>query len=220
MIKAVEVISTIQGEGCDCGKRMLLLRFKTCNRICSYCDTIDKIKILKEEEYSLDQLQEIINDNYLGLLLTGGEITVEKHFEDSINIINNLNYPICNVETNGYQLIELIEKIDKSKNVRYMYSPKIFNRKELKAEVNRTIAFLSNNNVFIKVVYQENELINKYLEFLSMVSINDRVFLMPEGKTKEEQFEKMEKVISFVKYMGYNFSPRFHVLLWSDKRGV
>ena len=47
-----------------------------------------------------------------------------------------------------------------------------------------------------------------------------QVFLMPEGKTKDEQFEKMERILEFAKINGYNFSPRFHVLLWSNKRGV
>jgi len=30
----------------------------------------------------------------------------------------------------------------------------------------------------------------------------------------------MENIISFAKQYGYNFTPRFHVLLWGDKRGV
>ena len=33
-----------------------------------------------------------------------------------------------------------------------------------------------------------------------------QVFLMPEGKTKDEQFEKMERILEFAKINGYNFS--------------
>jgi len=47
-----------------------------------------------------------------------------------------------------------------------------------------------------------------------------QVFLMPEGKTKEEQLNKMEMVAKYAKVNGYNISPRLHVLIYDNKRGV
>ena len=47
-----------------------------------------------------------------------------------------------------------------------------------------------------------------------------QVYLMPQGKTRDEQWNKMDNIIMTAKINGYNFSPRFHVLMYSDKRGV
>ena len=48
----------------------------------------------------------------------------------------------------------------------------------------------------------------------------DRVFIMPQGMTRAEQFKRMETVFSFCRDNGYMMSPRLHVLIFDNKRGV
>jgi len=43
---------------------------------------------------------------------------------------------------------------------------------------------------------------------------------MAEGKTKEEQIQKQDAVKRIAEAYKFNFSPRLHVLQYSNKRGV
>jgi len=138
-VKLIECFNTFQGEGPDSGQAMTILRVKYCNLSCPWCDTQVKMRISMEAPHSLKEIQENISQNRTGILLTGGEPTINKHFDDTLSLINDLEYPIANVESNGYNLLELIEKADPTKNVHYMYSPKIFNSKD------RDLALLRSN---------------------------------------------------------------------------
>ncbi|OQA58530.1 MAG: 7-carboxy-7-deazaguanine synthase [Candidatus Atribacteria bacterium ADurb.Bin276] len=84
-IKLIECMNfTWQAEGDDCGKKMLLTRFKYCNRAhgyleenglhpCPFCDTITKMKIETESDYYIKDLQMMIEENNLALMISGGE---------------------------------------------------------------------------------------------------------------------------------------------------
>ncbi len=50
IVRAIEVFITYQGEGPDSGQRMLLVRYKRCNRNCPWCDTEVKMRISHEFE--------------------------------------------------------------------------------------------------------------------------------------------------------------------------
>ena len=218
IIKATECIVTWQGEGCDSGKRMLLIRVRYCSRekelrACKFCDTIIKQRNSLESEYKLKDLQKIINEEKTGLLVTGGECTYDLHFNDTVKLLNNLTYPICNVETNGYDLINLIPKIDPIKNVIYIYSPKIFSIDDLKTEIERTKRLKDFKNVCFKVVYQKGVSVMGYLEFLTTLKdINNRVYLMPEGKNRKELLQNAPEVFDICESRKFNFSSRDHII--------
>lgn len=214
VIKAVEVFSTWQGECVDTGKRMLLIRFKQCSRKtpCPFCDTQVKLRISVETKYIISQLQQVIDEQKLGLLCSGGEPTFEPHFQDTLVLLNDLNYSIANVETNGYNLLDLIKRVDPSKNVRYMYSPKIFKVSELEEEIERTKKLKEYEQVFIKLVYEDWEFINLYLSFLQELDINHRVFLMPEGATREDLIRNSPRVFDMAEKCKFNFSTRAHII--------
>ena len=68
-VKLIESCITWQGEGPDSGRRMLMLRFKRCNRNCSWCDTQVRMRNAMESDYSLHDLQLII-DQYNAYITT------------------------------------------------------------------------------------------------------------------------------------------------------
>jgi organic radical activating enzyme len=170
------------------------------------------MRVTKEAEYSLQYLQEIIDNEKLGLLCTGGEPTFKPHIEDAASLLNELRYPISNVETNGYNLLELVERIDTTKNVKYIYSPKIFSSKDLDNEKNLTNEVKNLKNVFIKLVYENNEYIHDYLEFLSSLNINERIYIMPEGTTRESLIKNSPTVFDIIEKYMFNFSSRSHII--------
>lgn len=215
-VRLIENFCSFQGEGPDLGRAMVILRCKTCNLDCPWCDTKVKMRISNEANYSLQELQDIIDQKKVGVLVTGGEPTVGKHIDDSVAILNELNYLIANVETNGYNLEGLISRVDLKKSIKFIYSPKIFSEEDLELAITKTKDFLSFRSVYFKIVYEDVDLIHTYLEMLSSLcgysNEYHRVYLMPEGSTREELIERAGKVFNACEKYKFNFSTRSHII--------
>ena len=110
-VRLIENFVSWQGEGPDSGRAMIILRFKSCNLKCPWCDTSVKMRISAEAPYKLSDIQCTINKTNAGILVTGGEPTVDRHIKETIMLLNELEYPIANVETNGYDLPYLLKNI-------------------------------------------------------------------------------------------------------------
>jgi 7-carboxy-7-deazaguanine synthase len=213
-INCIENICTLQGEGPSTGRRMLLLRFKKCNRICKWCDTILKMRITMESEYKLSDIQNVLDEQKCSPMISGGEPTFDTNFQSTISLLNNLKYDqYANVETNGYDLLNLIKEVNPDKPIYYIYSPKIFNEDEFNIEVSKSEKLLNIDNVYFKIVISPNdELINNFLYFLSKHDINQKVFLMPEGVTRDELIKNSPLVFDLCEEYKFNFSSRMHII--------
>lgn len=217
VVRLIESIVTWQGEGPDSGVRMLLCRFKRCNRAysgnaCPWCDTNVKMRCLVETEFSLGDLQHEIELNNVGLMITGGEPTFGINLNGTVRMLNTLKYPVANVETNGHQLEKLIESVPSTKKVKYIYSPKLFSQEDIDFSVDLCKKIADNPKVFIKFVYERNNVSDSFLEILSNLNINHRVFLMPEGTTKEKLLENSPIVFDAAETFKFNFSSRNHII--------
>ena len=214
-VKLIENFVSWQGEGPDSGQAMIILRFKTCNLNCPWCDTSVKMRISAEAPHMLSDIQETVYERRAGLLITGGEPTVPKHIDETAMLLNELNYPIANVESNGFQLEKLIEMIDPSKNVRFIYSPKMFSNNDLENVIAETLKLLPYENVYLKVVWDESQLVMDYIEWLKdHIDINDatKVWLMPEGTTRTDLIRNAERVFDACEKYKFNFSSRSHII--------
>ncbi len=218
-VNLIECFNTFQGEGPDSGQAMIILRFKNCNLNCPWCDTKVKMRISMEAPYKLKEIQETIIKTRSGLLITGGEPTIKKHFNDTLSLINDLNYPVANVESNGYRLSELIEKADPTKNVHYMYSPKIFNAKDRDLALSHSNLLLTAypDKVYIKIVYEDRPEIHQYLEWMSIfignnISNFNKVWLMPEGTHRADLISNAGMVFDVCEKYRFNFSSRSHII--------
>ena len=216
-INCIETFVSWQGEGKSAGQRMLIVRFKRCNKIesgkgCSWCDTKLKLRISVEYSISLDDIQKILDKEKCGLLITGGCPTYDTNLDQTVSMLNNLNYSISNVESNGYDLFKLISKVEPSKNVNYSYSPKIFTIDDLQDEIEKSEKLALIPNVYFKIVYDGRALIDQYLDFIETLNINSRVFLMTEGTSKEDLIKNSGKVFDVAEYYKFNFSSRDHII--------
>ena len=215
-VKLIENFVSWQGEGPDSGRSMIILRFKTCNLKCSWCDTSVKMRISAEAPYKLDDIQETIYESKAGLLITGGEPTVKKHFEEAAMLLNELDFPVANVESNGHRLEELIQIVNPNARIKFMYSPKIFSRADLESAKLLTEKFLPITNVYFKLVYEDNPLIMEYMEYIRIycesLSWQHRVWVMPEGVTRADLIRNAEKVFDICERYKFNFSSRSHII--------
>lgn len=214
-VKLIENFVSWQGEGVDSGQRMIILRFKTCNLKCPFCDTSVKMRISAEAPYKIEDIQKSILENKAGILITGGEPTVPRHIDEAVTLLNELDYPIANVESNGFQLEELINRTHSSKNARFMYSPKFFGPSDLDSAIEKTKNLLLHPNLYIKVVYERKPLVKGYLEWLSSsikIHQSNKVWLMPEGVTRAALIKNSEEVFNACEKYKFNFSSRDHIM--------
>lgn len=218
-IKLIENFVSWQGEGPDSGHAMIILRFKHCNLNCDWCDTKVKMRISSEAPHTLKDIQEKIISTRSGLLITGGEPTIEKHFDDTLTLINELDYPIANVESNGHNLHELITRSYQTKNVHFVYSPKIFNENDLEDAKLKTKQLITDFPyvVFIKIVYEPRTEILEYIKWLSSqigtnVAYFNKVWVMPEGTNRADLILNAGEVFDICEKYRFNFSSRSHII--------
>lgn len=215
-IKAIECIQTWQGEGPDTGKSMLLIRFKHCDRVdhknaCNWCDTLVKMRVSPEAEYSLKELQDIIDSQKCGLMITGGEPTWDPHFKDALLLLRMLKYTVANVETNGCRLQDFYHQTSQD-NIKYIYSPKMFQPREVDVAVEITEWAKSRENVYIKVVYRGTPEEYNFIERISNMNINHRIYLMPQGCNREELLKNVPIVLNAAEDFKVNVSTRMHLM--------
>lgn len=212
-IKAIECVNTWQAEGVDSGKRMLLIRFKLCNRKCPWCDTQIAMRQNIESEYSIECIQDIIDREKCGLMITGGEPTFTPHLEDTLTLLNELDYSIANVESNGFNLEDLIKLTDPNKPVTFVFSPKFFDQDELEKAISQTKELIQYKNVAVKIVCENSILVESYLQRIYEARVDStRVFLMPEGNTREKLIEHSPFVFDMADKYKFNFSSRDHII--------
>lgn len=211
----IENFVSWQGEGPDSGRTMIILRFKTCNLKCPWCDTQVKMRVSAEAPYRLSDIQKTIDERKAGILVTGGEPTVPKHFDEAASLLNNLNYPVANVESNGFKLYEFIQEVDPKKPVKFMYSPKIFKSDDFKLAKKTAEKIVGHHAVYIKVVWDGNVHTKAFLAWLATqddLLSQHRVWVMPQGVTRAELIKNSEETFDICETFRMCFSSRSHLI--------
>ena len=214
-VRLIENFTSWQGEGPDSGRTMIILRFKTCNLKCSWCDTQVKMRVSAEAPYLLSDIQKTIDEKRAGILVTGGEPTVRNHFNEALHLLIGLDYPVANVESNGFDLEELVKRTPASKNVKFMYSPKIFTYKDFEKTIEKSKQLFKFDRIYFKIVWQEG-LVDEYCYWLSKEveekQAAERIWLMVEGVTRADLIRNSEKVFDACEKYKFNFSSRDHLI--------
>jgi organic radical activating enzyme len=171
------------------------------------------MNVIQEAEYSIKDIQTAIEANNLAVMISGGEPGFGLNLQSTIDIVNLTKSYLYNIETNGCQLEKLISGIHNNKNVKYMLSPKLFTNNDFKFYVDLINKVIDNEKVIIKLVYENTTLINNFLDYLQKINFdNNRVWLMPEGRTRAELIANAPIVFNAAEKYKTNFSSRNHVV--------
>jgi organic radical activating enzyme len=222
MPKLIECISTWQGEGPDTGQRMLLTRFKFCNLKCPWCDTKIKMRAQNESNHYIEDLQHMLDVDLSGIMITGGEPTINRHLSDTIEMLNDLNYPIANVETNGYNVKDLIEGVSPLKNVKYIISPKFPTEHQFDENI-KMIDSIATDQVYIKAVIvpqfglkpeEESEMTIEFLDYIIRTRRLDisHIYLMPYGIDRTEIIKYSPYIFEIAEKFKINVATRMHIM--------
>ncbi len=225
MFKFIKVVSSYQGEGPFVGRRMLIVRFKSCNMVdmgcaCSYCDSRDIMNNYHELDCTADNLNRMITMCNGGILISGGEPLYDTNFNMTINILKNCEFDIANIETNGHNLKKFIielKKLTKYKrdNAHVIYSPKIPTEFYLEYACELRQDIIRSKNVFVKLVvnsstYKNTNIYLKHL--LANFAESKKVWLIPEGSNIEDQVKNMKLARELSEKYHTSLSGRMHVI--------
>jgi organic radical activating enzyme len=211
----IENFVSWQGEGPDSGRTMIILRFKTCNLKCPWCDTRVKMRVSAEAPHKLSDIQQVINERKAGILVTGGEPTVPRHFDEAASLLNDLNYPVANVESNGFRLYDFIGAVEPTKPVKFIFSPKIFTSDDFKLAKDTVNKIAGHHAVYVKVVWDGGTHTKVFLEWLATqddLLEQHRVWVMPEGVTRAELIKNSEETFDICEEYRMCFSSRSHII--------
>lgn len=226
-MKLIEAINTWQGEGPDSGTYCTLLRFKRCNLVenktpCPWCDTIKKMSTLEEKDYDIEDLRTMIYSSN-GLIVTGGEPGL---YLDELNylfkeVINPAAYMYrkVNIETNGYNINKLGDLLESTiSSAKIIYSPKLHVSGELQNMLQVATSLIEGDfcqNICFKIVVDNDP--NTLLAIKTLRSIlgrfaKDLIWLMPQGKDKNEVLANSKMVLRLCRELQVNFSGRGHLV--------
>jgi|TARA_R100000501_G_C2631216_1_gene127165 7-carboxy-7-deazaguanine synthase len=224
-----EIFYSIQGEGKFVGTPSTFIRTSGCNLRCDWCDTpytswepeVNRTGI-KE---IISKVSEVTSDNASHIVITGGEPFIQPDLGDLVKELHKDDYFVT-IETNGTIFKDVGADL-------YSISPKLENSIPLNHERERKIhesnrdkgfeslyKFPKDKSIFKYVIQSEKDLeeVETQIDLLQLEP--SQIYLMPEGRTKDEVNSRTHELIDLCKDRGFNFSPRLHIDIWGDKRGV
>lgn len=227
-IPLIEKIMTWQGEGCNAGKRMLLVRFKHCSCHCPFCDTWSKMNELTEDLYSIDEIiKQMEVESIENLMITGGEPTLGgtrkdmwNNFESTVNMLTYIPFEYADIETNGYNIEDLLHQSIKimryqfDKKINISYSPKFFKQSDVD-EALKKCAYLTLYRPYypiLKVVVADDlsrQFVNRLID--EKIYNPNYLYLMPLGTSDAEIKASFPGVVELATKLKCNISGRMHL---------
>lgn len=225
-----------QGEGRSAGELVSFLRLSGCNLACQWCDTpytwnwsgtkfthLDKFD--KEDEvhkYSIGEVKSKLDSlSCYRVVISGGEPFLQQY--NLLPLLRELKSDayFIEVETNGTvrplpEFVDLVDQIN--------CSPKTENSgPDNRAQIRErpaTLKILSDSpkTSFKFVVSSEDDM--PEIVDLSIKYHMREAYLMPQGRTRDEQERLQDKVRELATRYHFRFSPRLHVLQFNALRGV
>lgn len=224
-MKIAEIFYSLQGEGALIGVPSVFVRTSGCNLRCTWCDTPYTSWAPEGEERSLDSIVEEVNRYGAShVVITGGEPMIAPEIGE---LTQRLNQHIT-IETAGTvdthvrcDLMSISPKLANStpyqrdggrwaqQHERLRYQPEI---------LKRLIQLYSYQLKF--VIVEEGDLAQVRAIVEETGAAKSRVLLMPEGIDPGVLAERGRWLAEVAKREGFRFTPRLHIELWGNRRGI
>ena len=227
-LKVAEIFYSVQGEGMLAGVPSVFLRLSGCNLRCKWCDTPYASWEPEGDELMLGTVLADVRSRWAThVVVTGGEPMIVPMISLLTRRLKELEQHIT-IETAGtvYQpvtcdLMSISPKLANStphrreggkwaaQHDRLRYQPEVLKR--LMGEYPYQLKF---------VVSAEDDLQEIEAIVQDTGADRSRVMLMAEGTSVETIYERAAWIVEICKRERFRYSPRLHIDLWGDKRGV
>jgi 7-carboxy-7-deazaguanine synthase len=225
-IRIAETFETIQGEGRYAGAPSLFIRTSGCNLRCWWCDTPYTSHNPEGDSVDVEEvLKAALASRCDHVVITGGEPML---FSQAVALLvaGLRKRKLITIETNG-----TIYSDDVRPDL-WSVSPKLRSAAPKEGRA-REIHEANIGALAVHCMVHSGALVQaKFVtssdadlpEIRTMVRnegvAKADVWLMPEGRTREEMLERGPWAAEVCKREGWNLCLRQHVLLWGNKRGV
>ena len=227
-MKIAEIFYSLQGEGILTGVPSVFVRTSGCNLRCTWCDTPYTSWHPEGEEWALEQIMETVTAYPAGhVVVTGGEPMIAPAIVPLTERLRETNLHIT-IETAGTVFAPVACDL-------MSISPKLRNSTPYEREGGRWAAqhdrlrrqpdvlrqLIGSYDYQLKFVIATPDDMNEVEEIRREIGAPaTRVVLMPEGTRREIVQERGLWLAEICKQGGYRYSPRLHIDLWGDRRGV
>jgi len=227
-VKIAEIFFSIQGEGILVGVPSVFVRTSGCNLRCTWCDTPYTSWHPEGENLTIEQiLDQIARFPASHVVVTGGEPMIAPEIEMLTAALHQRGLHIT-IETAG--------TVYKPVTCDLMsISPKLANSTPRSrdggrwAELHDRLRYQPETlaDLLRKYSYQLKFVVSEPADLSEIQTITEalaadpaRTILMPEGIDRDTTRERGLWLAEICKTTGYRFSPRLHIDLWGDRRGV
>lgn len=226
-MKIAEIFHSIQGEGGLAGAPSVFIRTSGCNLRCAWCDTPYASWTPEGEEMSVAQILESVERHRTRrVVATGGEPMIAPGIVELTEGLRAIGRHIT-IETAGTafapvacDLMSVSPKLANSTPVGDPHWEAPHERLRMQPDTIRRLMELCRDYQLKFVVVKPDDMgaIRHLVELLG--ADRDRVFLMPEGCDAATLRERAEWIVEIAKREGFRFSPRLHIGIYGNRRGV
>ena len=216
---------TVQGEGPSAGQRAGFVRLGRCNLTCEWCDsryTWDWGEFDPSRELSTWTVGQLIRQldgmDVNLVVITGGEpLLQQRQLVPLLGACRERGWRV-EVETNGTLAPTVADGLVTQWNV----SPKLANsnvaaQRRFRLEVLRR--FQATGRAVFKFVVVGSGDLDEVQQMVDLGGLS-RVWIMAEGTDASTLAARTAELAAPVRARGWNLSPRLHIVLWGDRRGV
>ena len=223
-MKIAEIFHSLQGEGSLVGVPSVFVRTSGCNLRCAWCDTPYTSWQPEGEERSIDAiLTEVAAYPARHAVVTGGEPLIAPGIVELTERLRASGLHIT-IETAGTvfapvacDLMSISPKLANStpegswaaQHERLRYQPDVLRQ------------LMSAYDYQLKFVVAQPEDLAEIQRMLDQIEGDrSKVILMPEGVDASVLRERGLWLAEIAKREGFRYSPRLHVDLWGNRRGI
>ena len=224
-MRIAEIFYSIQGEGVLAGVPSVFVRSSGCNLRCVWCDTPYTSWTPEGRDMRIDEIvAEVRGHPASHVVVTGGEPMIA---EGVVELTHALDMHVT-IETAGTvykpvkcDLMSISPKLANStphareggrwagQHDRLRYQPEVLRKLMVEYEYQ------------LKFVVAESGDLSEISTMLEEIGADrGRVLLMPEGTDAATLHQRASWLVEVCKREGFRYSPRLHVDLWGNLRGV
>lgn len=223
-----EIFYSIQGEGMFAGVPSVFVRTAGCNLRCTWCDTPYTSWTPRGEDTGLGTILAEVRRHWCGYaVVTGGEPMLDPELQRLTAGLREIEHHIT-IETAGtvYQpvtcdLMSISPKLSNSTPMKRAKGQFAAAHDQTRLQPDILKRLISEYEYQLKFVVETKEDVGEINGVLKDLNADrKRVLLMPQGTTKKMVHERSLWLVEACKFYGYRFTPRMHIELWGNKRGV
>jgi 7-carboxy-7-deazaguanine synthase len=227
-VKISEIFYSLQGEGSLVGVPSVFVRTSGCNLRCVWCDTPYTSWVPEGEDWPIVRiLQTVDSFRASHVVVTGGEPMIAPQIGELTNQLRLRGLHIT-VETAGTvntpvacDLMSISPKLKNSIPIERDSGRWAQQHDRLRWQPTVLKDLIATYPYQLKFVIADPRDVAEVDQMRAALQVpRSNILLMPEGTTPEIIRQRGIWLAEVCKEHGYRYSPRLHVDLWGDKRGV